>query len=1173
MRPAAGYSLQLRWAAIALLQLTASLLIGGANAQASPPRIDPETQRRLAAVLDDPNYYKMPSGLNLSVPAGLNLTNSAALNYSVAYNETNFQVELYSLFETPTEYRVALQVAVQDIDRCKITNLGRPGCDVMRGFALVLYGQLFDLNATQINSSGTDPTVAFRTAPTASAIILVNNITSSRVVVYSFALKKLMQGVNLIDPEVESAIVTAAWDDLFMTRCIVLDNTPSLSNKTLQAITVAGKPMFDDLPTTNVSYSLQYELTLVEERTGRTFTKFTVLRIFLNNDNRGVISLLEGQQAETSRPLFFRLFLTNDTYTGFTQSIPTVTIEPAAAVSALDAALRNVSAFQQAPPAVMQIVSALIIAAPVDSGREEDPEVQQQAVDQAVDAAELLNDILQKNDVGALAELYDAFASEFGKTEDAETQVVFNANLQLIASNNIIFATKKPPPPPQREVGDPNFPPAPPAIKVPAAVDLSSTFLLSVNSYADLDNVKFTASTLTPADIAVNVPPPEAVTRSAVSRTLPPRPPPRERGLLERTSNSNLLERDTMLLGTANAAGVNERGEQLWNGVFDNEQFVTLQIPADAEGNVAVGGVSYIGRQILQVADRELDWRKTLRIPSADIQDLCASGWVSAAMIVMETALLKQYPKMELSTGLSRQQVINCATTSRDFKSKGCDYGWPQDVGNFAFKYAMLFEEAYPYTGVTGTCSADLLLTGPTARYPNVVRASEPTSAVAYSSSSASLLISALQAGPIVVSFDASGFPFQLYDRGTYSSDTCSDSAFNHAMTLVGYKFNGTTANPTGYWIVRNSFGALWGMQGDAWIKMLPDGTGGMCGMYRYAYAPPRRFDIVPDYLSAASSPPSPPIPAPPPLSPGPVVYNKYKALCLSDYADGSWCLQICYPEQGTDCTDFTSDSKGANLAMWASTTGKPIGRYALIEEPYLGVERVRYRHVQTGFCLTSLDHLPFDNLRNPTSRSWPLAFASCGLSDQTQVFIRQPSSAQPNPASLNPPPISVIISSLINAKNSESTSTGGGVSTLNRCLDGCSLSNILLGSSNAGLSECNRYIPSNSKDIDTYSAAYISYCWATRPSGESYIRPSWTRFQVITVREIGLGVTVSQAPFPPPIPPSRPPYAPYKPPYTPGTPSPNPEYPYPYYPPDPNEPPEYPPFPPEYPTAPLLPL
>ena len=31
----------------------------------------------------------------------------------------------------------------------------------------------------------------------------------------------------------------------------------------------------------------------------------------------------------------------------------------------------------------------------------------------------------------------------------------------------------------------------------------------------------------------------------------------------------------------------------------------------------------------------------------------------------------------------------------------------------------------------------------------------------------------------------------------------------------------------------RNSFGNLWGMGGDMYIKMTPEGSRGMCGMYR----------------------------------------------------------------------------------------------------------------------------------------------------------------------------------------------------------------------------------------------------------------------------------------------------------------------------------------------------
>merc|ERR1740130_618922 len=91
---------------------------------------------------------------------------------------------------------------------------------------------------------------------------------------------------------------------------------------------------------------------------------------------------------------------------------------------------------------------------------------------------------------------------------------------------------------------------------------------------------------------------------------------------------------------------------------------------------------------------------------------------------------------------------------------------------------------------------------------------------------------------------------FQHYKTGVFTSNTCG-TKLDHGVLVVGYGSD-TTSN-TDYWIVKNSWGAVWGDAG--YIKIERDGTAkGLCGI-----------NMQPSYPKAGKGPspgPSPP-PAP----------------------------------------------------------------------------------------------------------------------------------------------------------------------------------------------------------------------------------------------------------------------------------------------------------------------
>jgi len=119
---------------------------------------------------------------------------------------------------------------------------------------------------------------------------------------------------------------------------------------------------------------------------------------------------------------------------------------------------------------------------------------------------------------------------------------------------------------------------------------------------------------------------------------------------------------------------------------------------------------------------------------------------------------------------------------------------------SYAVREGMAPESEYPYTGEVGTCKY-ANHTGTVYRFSNYYQVNASESA----------MIAALNdVGPLSVGVDAN--EWQLYTSGVFNLD-CT-TLMNHAVVIVGYDSCVINKQEVKYWIIKNSWGDVWGENG-----------------------------------------------------------------------------------------------------------------------------------------------------------------------------------------------------------------------------------------------------------------------------------------------------------------------------------------------------------------------
>ncbi|CAK9312401.1 unnamed protein product [Citrullus colocynthis] len=222
-----------------------------------------------------------------------------------------------------------------------------------------------------------------------------------------------------------------------------------------------------------------------------------------------------------------------------------------------------------------------------------------------------------------------------------------------------------------------------------------------------------------------------------------------------------------------------------------------------------VGGFMYEEARNLPSS---IDWRKKGAVNDIKNQGAtCGSCWAFAAVAAVEG--IHQIKTKKLLS-LSEQELVNC-----DFSDGGCGGGFY----NSAFEFIMendgiTTEENYPYYAENDYCHS------PRRNNPRVTIDGYEN----VPSNNENALKKAVAHQPVAVAIAAGGRDFQFYSHGMFTKNDYCGNQINHTVVVVGY---GTEEDGTEYWIIRNSWGVHWGLEGYMKMQRGAEDPEGICGL------------------------------------------------------------------------------------------------------------------------------------------------------------------------------------------------------------------------------------------------------------------------------------------------------------------------------------------------------
>jgi len=203
------------------------------------------------------------------------------------------------------------------------------------------------------------------------------------------------------------------------------------------------------------------------------------------------------------------------------------------------------------------------------------------------------------------------------------------------------------------------------------------------------------------------------------------------------------------------------------------------------------------------------DWRNEGAVTPVKNQEQCGSCWAFSTTENVESMWILAGKGTNSTVDFAPQQIVDC-----DNSDDGCGGGDPPTAYDYLISAGGIESEAnYPYTAEDGTCKFNAKeVEGKITNWQYACSWEEE----------ATLQTSLLQMGPVSICVDASAW--QDYESGVMTWEECAYiNLLDHCVQLVGYN---TVDSSNPYWMVRNSWGTDWGIDGYIWLEMWEDTCG-----------------------------------------------------------------------------------------------------------------------------------------------------------------------------------------------------------------------------------------------------------------------------------------------------------------------------------------------------------